>query len=401
MNHKTVLRRAALFFMLALLLSATATTSADAAKRTVPFGFFGTMLTNWQSTSRLPDPVLDAQMARMARSGVESVRFALRWPDVEPSSGAYDFSETDRLVAAAARHGLDLLPLVLHTPRWASMNPSHSNYYLYAPTDPQLYANFIRVLIGRYGPRGSFWATSSTPRVPIRNWQVWNEPAADFFWATRPWQPAYVRLLRRAYRAIHAADRGATVLLGGLAGVTTGSPWEQLRQLYRAGAKGFFDAVSVHFFSVAPSLRLTVKQTVDITKLIRKEMRRARDRRKKVWYTELTWTAAKGKIPRRHQLGFETTPRGQAARLRHAFSRLARDRRRLGIGRVYWYNWASEYAPTFQPGGPGALTFQYSGLNKVDRANRYTPLRLLRTYARTTARYEGCRKSSNARRCRG
>ena len=68
------------------------------------------------------------------------------------------------------------------------------------------------------------------------------------------------------------------------------------------------------------------------------------------------------------------------------------------MGRVYWYNWASEYVPTFAVGGPGALTFQYAGLNKV-AGDQYSPLPLLGTYARTVARFEGCRKSTDARRC--
>jgi Beta-galactosidase len=388
--------RLLLLIILALLL--TAATPAEAAKRKVPFGFFGTVLTQ-SEVSRIPDATLDAQMGAMARSGVESVRYVFSWQETEPAQGAYVFTQSDRVVAAAARHGLDVLPIVMHTPRWASTQPSSRTYYLYAPTDPELYANFLRTLIGRYGPRGSFWATSGTPRVPIRNWQIWNEQAADFFWATRPWPPSYVRLLRAAYRAVHGADRGATVVLGSLAGLTRSDPWDQLRQLYRAGAKGFFDAVSLHFFSAAPSVKLTASQTLRIARLIRREMRRARDRRKKVWFTELTWTAAKGKIGRQHLLGFETTPKGQAARLRTVFSRLARDRRREGIGRVYWYNWASEYIPQFAPGGPGALTFQYSGLNKV-AGSAYTPLPLLRTYTRTVARFQGCRKTDNARRCR-
>ena len=128
-------------------------------------------------------------------------------------------------------------------------------------------------------------------------------------------------------------------------------------------------------------------------------MRRAKAPLRPIWFTELTWTAAKGKIPKRALFGFETTPKGQAARLKAAFSRLARDRRSLGVGRVYWYNWASEYVSTFAPGGPGNLTFQYAGLNKVD-GNVFSPLPLLGTYARTAARYEGCRKSADARRCR-
>jgi len=390
--------RVLLLASLVVLLTAVSAAPADAAKRKVPFGFFGTVLNNSQY-DRISDATLDEQMANMARSGVESVRIAVRWAEVEPTQGAFDFSGIDRVVAAAARHRLDLLPIVLHTPHWASSNPSNSNYYLYAPTDPQLYANFMRALIGRYGPNGSFWAISGTPKVPIRNWQVWNEPAADFFWATRPWQRSYVRLLKAAHKAIHSADRGATVVLGSLAGVTSGTPWEQLRQLYKAGAKRAFDAVSAHFFSAAPSVRVTVSQTLEVAKLLRKEMRRAKAPLRPIWFTELTWTAAKGKIPKRALFGFETTPKGQAARLKAAFSRLARDRRSLGVGRVYWYNWASEYVSTFAPGGPGNLTFQYAGLNKVD-GNVFSPLPLLGTYARTAARYEGCRKSADARRCR-
>lgn len=384
-----------------MLLAVALAAPADAAKRKVPFGYFGTVLNNSQS-DRMSDAALDAQMASMARSGVESVRYSMTWAAVEPSRGAYDFSQTDRVVRAAARHGLDVLPIVLGTPVWASSNPSDPQRApLYAPTDPQLYANFMTVLVQRYGPRGSFWRSSGTPRVPIRNWQIWNEPAADFFWATRPWPSTYTRLLRAAYRAVHRADRGAKVVLGSLTGVGGSTPWGQMRQLYRAGAKGFFDVVSVHFFSAAPSVRVTASQTVKVAQLLRREMRRGKDRKRQTWFTELTWTAAKGKIPKGSQLGFETTAKGQAARLRTVFPRLVAERRRLGIGRVYWYSWASEYVPRLTPNGPGSLTFQYAGLNRWDGSgDGFAALPLLRTFAGTVARYEGCRKSANARRCR-
>jgi hypothetical protein len=390
--------RLALLLTLAALVATTmAATPAEAAKRKVPFGFFGTVFNNAQ-TDRVSDATLDAQMALMASSGVESVRSAITWADANPQKGVYDFRAFDRVVKAAALHHLDVLPIVLHTPRWASSRPRSGNFRLYAPKNPATYANFMKVLIKRYGPKGDFWKFSGLPVTPIRSWQVWNEQAADFFWATRPWQPSYVKLLRKAYRAIHKADRGATVVLGSLAGVTSGTPWEQLRQLYKAGAKGYFDVVSVHFFSSAPSVRLTTKQTVDIAKLVRHEMKRVRDRGKKIWFTELTWTAAQGKIPKKDRLGFETTPKGQAARLKTVFTKLAKQRRRYGVGRIYWYNWASEYVPRFAPGGPGSLTFQYAGLNKVDGAD-FTPLPLLRTYTSIVSRFEGCRKSTNARRC--
>jgi hypothetical protein len=143
---------------------------------------------------------------------------------------------------------------------------------------------------------------------------------------------------------------------------------------------------------------VTTDQTLELVRLIRNEVRRAGDRKRRIWFTELTWTAAQGKIPRSEMRGFETTPRGQAARLRAVFSRLVRVRKRQRIGPIYWYSWASEYVPTLI-GSSGAVTFQYSGLNKIDGVD-FTALPLLRTYTDTVARFEGCRKTAHARRCR-
>ncbi len=393
--------RLALLLAISIVAALAVAAPAQAAKRKVPFGFFGTVLNNSQS-DRMSSGALDAQMAKMARSGVESVRVSVSWGITEPADNVYDFTQFDRVVRAAAAHRLDVLPIVLGTPTWASSNPSNPvRAGLYAPTDPQLYGDFMTVLVQRYGPRGSFWGSSGTPKVPVRSWQIWNEPAADFFWATRPWPPSYTRLLKAGYQAVHRADRGATVVLGSVTGVSGSTPWGQLRQLYRAGARRWFDAVSVHFFSASDSVATTAKQTAQVATLLRREMRRGKDRMKKIWFTELTWTAAQGKIPRRAQLGFETNARGQAGRLKTVFSRLAKQRRALGIGRVYWYTWASEYVARLTPFGPGTLTFQYAGLNRWDgRGDGFSSLPILRTFTDTAARWEGCRKTANARRCR-
>jgi hypothetical protein len=370
---------------------------AEAAKRKVPFGFFGTVFGASQA-NRLSDAELDAQLTVMARSGVESLRTGFTWAALEPQRGVYDFSSSDRLVAAAARHRIPVLPIVMSTPRWASSRAERNDYTLFAPRDPDLYASFMRVLINRYGPRGTFWRTSGTPKLPIRVWQVWNEPAADFFWSSQPWPRTYVRLLKPAYRAIKRADRRATVMLAAVAGLSWGDPWSQVRAMYRAGAKGYFDVISAHFYSAPNSVSSTVDQTLELARRIHSEVRRAGDRKRQIWFTEVTWTAAQGQIPRNEMRGFETTARGQAARLRAVFTRLARDRRKLRAGSVHWYNWASEYVPTLVPGS-GAVTFQYAGLNRV-QDNVFTQLPVLRTYANTVARFQGCRKSANARRCR-
>ena len=84
----------------------------------------------------------------------------------------------------------------------------------------------------------------------MRQWQIWNEQGFDVFWASLPWAPSYTRLLRAAYLAIHHADRGAKVVAGSF--IATGSvsnQWQQAAQLYRAGARRYFDEVSIHPFT--------------------------------------------------------------------------------------------------------------------------------------------------------
>ena len=44
------------------------------------------------------------------------------------------------------------------------------------PANPQTYVDYLNALIGRYGPNGDFWKQNPTlPKVPIREWQIYNE----------------------------------------------------------------------------------------------------------------------------------------------------------------------------------------------------------------------------------
>ena len=70
-------------------------------------------------------------------------------------------------------------------------------------------------------------------------------------------------------------------------------------------------------------------------------MRRNGDGKKPIILTEVTWTAARGKVPRKALIGFETNARGQKQRFKAAFARFVRERRRLGITQAYWFNWAT------------------------------------------------------------
>jgi len=386
--------RRLLALALAAVICLALPAGAEAAKRKVPFGFFGTVLDG--PVPRADDATLDAQMALMARSGVESVRTLFDWAAAEPQPGAYSFTLSDRVVGLAAAHGLTVLPIVLYTPLWATSHPERDNANLYAPNDAGAYGRFVGALVGRYGPTGSFWREHpELPHTPIRAWQIWNEPAADFFWKSQPFQRSYPRLLRAAYKAVHATDPNAQVVLGGLAGLSSSTPWGQMKALYTHGARGAFDVVAVHPFSMAASPSRSVDRALAIVKRVRSQMRRRGDRKKPIWLTELSWPASANKIPRSDYLGFETTPRGQASRLSAMYERVARNRR-LRITRAFWYTWSSYYVPQSVDGF--ATSFQYSGLTRFSNGS-FTTTSLLSTYARTAARFEGCRKSADARRC--
>src|SRR5687768_7856045 len=63
----------------------------------------------------------DADMERMAEGQVGMLRLTLDWADVDtgPVAG-YDWSRFDEVVAAAARQGISVLPVIYSVPGWVS-----------------------------------------------------------------------------------------------------------------------------------------------------------------------------------------------------------------------------------------------------------------------------------------
>lgn len=379
----------------ALLLAGAA--PAGAAERKAPFGFFATVLPPEMTSGKLSRTALARQMGLMARSGVESVRVTLDWAEIEGAPGAYDYARLDRVVGAAAGRRIRILLNVTATPRWASSQPGSDSFWRWPPADPAGFGRLMGRLVARYGPDGRFWSQRRRlPKVPVRQWQIWNEQSAPWHWEPQPWAPGYVPLLRAAHEAVHAADRGATVVAGSLVAAPENSTWDAADALYAAGARDYFDALAIHPFTNAESVGRTIFQLTDIARRVRVRMNRNGDRRKPILVSEMTWTAAAGQVPPDALIGFETTPEGQAARLEAAYRALAAKRRKLGIAQAYWYTWATQYDPA---GPPSVASFRYSGLNRLSGAS-FSRLPLLRAYSGLAAVYEGCRKTADARRCR-
>ena len=369
------MRRAVL---LAVVLSLLAPAAAFAASRKVPTGWLGVVADGPLTQSSLGS---GDEWNRLAGSGAESVRTAFYWYAVQPNGpGDADWAGTDAFVLAAASRGLSVVPVLQGTPTWAARKPGDAGS---PPADPATFAAFVRLLVTRYGPAGSFWSEHpEVVRRPIRAWQIWNEPNIPRYWDVANWAPPYVKLLKAAHAAVRHADPGAQTVLAGL----PNDSWLALHRIYAAGARRAFDVVALHPYTSKPV------NVIKLIRLARAEMRRRGDRRLPVWITEMSWPASEGKV-RNGVRGFDTTDSGQATRLRAGLDMLVKDRRKLRIGRVYWYTWLSQEAAT-------GSSFDYSGLRRL-RSGRVVDSPALAAFTREARKLEGCAKLlGDAARCR-
>jgi len=336
--------------------------AAPAQARSVPRGWLGV-----QADGPLTEPFnpFASEWGLMAASGVENVRVAFDWRAAQPAEGGpIDFSAMDAAVVAAAQQRLPVLPVVHRAPAWAAARPGDGAAS--APRGTAAYTSFLTALVGRYGPNGSLWTdVPALPRVPIRDWQIWNEPNLTRYWTSQPFAKPYVRLLRASRRALRAADPGSRTILAGL----PNESWIALRKVYKAGGRGSFDVVALHPYTGRP------RNVIKLIEFARREMRRFRDGRKPVWLTELSWPASQGKTS--GAPGFVTTERGQASRLKRALSLLVKSRKRLKIQRVIWYTWLS------REGTPSS--FAWSGLRRL-RGSELVSARSLTVFRRAARR---------------
>lgn len=382
---------------LALLATAlslgTAAGPASAAERTVPRSFVGAVADGALVDGSAP---LDPELGSMTAAGVESIRVVFDWRSAQPYRTAADvppdqasrystedgvptdWSLTDDMVARAAARRLTVLPVPLIAPEWSAQQKGQ---VISPPEDPADYARFVAALVRRYGPEGRFWTENpQLPRLPIRRWQIWNEPIFSEFWP-KPWEAEYVALLRSARKAIKREDKGARIILAGL----PNDAWNQLETIYDHGGRGQFDTVAIHPFTAQ------VAGVVTIAERTRATMRRHRDEGRGLMVTELSWTSARRRTA--HTFGNETTEAGQAKKIAGAYRLLARERKRLRLQRVYWYTWMTLDRDRTYP-------FDYAGIvrlngDRVERKPAYSALR------RTALQLEGCRKksASDASRC--
>jgi hypothetical protein len=286
-------------------------------------------------------------LARIGRGGVGTLRINLSWGAIQSGPDKpYDWSHYDLVIAGAAINGIRVLATVYGSPGWveptAEIPPLGS-----AQSD---FDRFVRAAVERYGAGGSFWKQHpDLPEMPITDWQLWNEPNSRLFWKPAPNASDYLSLLRGFDDAVHSADSGAHVLLGGLFPTPRGdiTMVSYLTELYRLGAARYFDAAAVHPYAANP------QRAIAATAELRSLMDRSGDPDKPIWITEVGWASA-GRRP-----GLIVGPTRQADYVKQTFDLASAARDRLHIAGVVWYSLSDT---------PGPLWVGHCGLFTVDGA---------------------------------
>ncbi|MBS1370199.1 MAG: cellulase family glycosylhydrolase [Lentisphaeria bacterium] len=174
---------------------------------------------------------IDRQLGMMRDAGMTSLRHDMKFSGIAKKKGQYDFSRYDELLEKLDEYGIHFLP-ILEGYDWEIVKSRPDAVPLYR--HPEEWRSFVRACARHY-------------KGKLRIWEIWNEQDGGF-WKPNPNAAQYVPLLKIAYEELKAADPENIVIVGGLCGWNTG----YLRDMYAAGARGYFDAIAVHPYGWGP-----------------------------------------------------------------------------------------------------------------------------------------------------
>jgi hypothetical protein len=267
-RHRRPLRRwrgAVAVAFAGVLLAATAGGSSAGAQTAAPPGFVGMSA---QDVFAGGAKYRVAQLEAMHAAGITLIRQVFDWSAIEPSNGFYNFSSYDPVVLAAAKLGIQIMPILFNEPRYLSARPRRSpKSGFYPPKSPAAIAAFGQAAVRWYGPGGGFWLhhPSVTP-VPITIWQIWNEPNLNVYWEPKPNAAQYVAMLQSASQAIHALDPSAEIVSAGIPQSSLGVPLlTYLQSMLAAGAANWMDTLGVNAYSRTPAGMIAKLQAIRST----------------------------------------------------------------------------------------------------------------------------------------
>ncbi|HEY6522378.1 MAG TPA: hypothetical protein VIY10_01345 [Solirubrobacteraceae bacterium] len=193
-----------------------------------------------------PFSAKEAMFRAAAALGASTIRLDIALSGVFPTPGGPpDWSGVDQYMLLARRYRLRVLADLLATPAYmahCATTAEEAISYRCAPADPGVWGHDAGLIAGH-------------TRGVIDEFEIINEPDGSWFYGT-PQQ--YARILSASYRAIHAADPNAVVVLGGLMDIA-GHGWlEQVLATPGARALHSFDIANIHVRTAAAQAAPTV-----------------------------------------------------------------------------------------------------------------------------------------------
>ena len=253
----------------------------------------------------------------------------VKWRDLEPAKGQWNFRTLDQSVLLAEQNGVDLVFTLGLTPRWASARPDEPTYtygpgVAAEPRDIGDWENYVARVVGRYKGR-------------IKYYEIWNEPwfseiektirsdgKAGFYSGSAA---KMVEMAGVAYRVIKGIDPGAKVIAPSMDHANEGI--KRLDLYLSLGGKAFTDIVGFHLYAPTP------ESTLPIIAGIRAVLARHGMSNTEIWNTESGYVIENPGEQTRS--GGERVLSGQDAAGFVARSLLLAAS--SGISRFYWYAW--------------------------------------------------------------
>jgi hypothetical protein len=185
--------------------------------------------------SQSVEAMIDREMALAAQLGVATIRVEFDWPVIEPSQGVYTWTRADYIVNEALKYGIQLQPVLVYTPLWAT-GPlgGSSNWWEVPPANDQYWTDFVSQVVSRY-------------KNCIHYWEIWNEPDGGSYWYsnTNPGVQDFVtHLLNPGYQTIKSIDPTAKVIIGPYFADTT---W--YTTVVQDGGGNSFDIAAFHNYT--------------------------------------------------------------------------------------------------------------------------------------------------------
>jgi len=255
------------------------------------------------------------------QAGLVWVRdWSLKWQEVEPQQGRFNFAETDLQIDRPREHGLQVLGLLpFPSSNWSSSAPasvsSRGPYpqnrarVAYAPRDVAEFENYVEKTVSHYKGR-------------IAWWQCFNEPLYTDYALPRARGDdgtTYGRLVVAFARAARRADRAPSAgrscrVLAGIGGINDGQILVDFERFFAAGGLKAADAIDIHHYPTLRPPEFLENLLVKLNALMEKH-----GGRKPIWITEYGYYAddEPQSVPIRHT-GFDRPLAGEQVQAEYA-----------------------------------------------------------------------------------